>query len=147
MYFVALNNTILLHGDAIGMEVDDMYTENEHEEAESEENVSSDNIYFKHLLLCENHNFEIYIFFCLFLLLQGLCDVVDTTALVRSCVQAAVGMLRDQVESGMRSTRRVEILLTLLSDNDEVKGTNNNCFCVFAVPIMLINAIIAHHVI
>ncbi|XP_078124896.1 E3 ubiquitin-protein ligase rnf213-alpha-like isoform X2 [Sander vitreus] len=76
--------------DAIGMEVDDMYTENEHEEAESEEN--------------------------------GLCNVVDTTALVRSCVQAAVGMLRDQVESCLRSTRRVEILLTLLSDNDEVKG-------------------------
>ncbi|KAA8582604.1 hypothetical protein FQN60_003825 [Etheostoma spectabile] len=73
-----------------GMEVDDMYTENVHEEAESEEN--------------------------------GLYNVVDTTALVRSCVQAAVGMLRDQVESGLRSTRRVEMLLTLLSDNDEVKG-------------------------
>lgn len=49
---------------------------------------------------------------------------MDTTALVRSCVQSAVGMLRDQVESGVRSTRRVEILLTLLSDGDEIKGTN-----------------------
>ena len=57
-------------------------------------------------------------------LLQGWENAVDTTALVRSCVQSAVGMLRDQVEGG-RSTRRVEILLTLLSDNDEVKGTNN----------------------
>ncbi|KAM7386926.1 hypothetical protein PAMA_009514 [Pampus argenteus] len=49
-------------------------------------------------------------------------NVLDTTALVRSCVQNAVGMLRDQVESGFRSTQRVEILLTLLSDNDEIKG-------------------------
>ncbi|XP_033998788.1 E3 ubiquitin-protein ligase rnf213-alpha isoform X3 [Trematomus bernacchii] len=73
------------------MEVDDMYTENEHEEAE--ENAEE----------------------------NGWKNAVDTTALVRSCVQSAVGMLRDQVEGG-RSTRRVEILLTLLSDNDEVKG-------------------------
>lgn len=58
-------------------------------------------------------------------LLQGCHQVVDTTALVRSCVQSAVGMLRDQVESGVRSTRRVEILLTLLSDGDEIKGTNS----------------------
>ncbi|XP_070779019.1 E3 ubiquitin-protein ligase rnf213-alpha [Enoplosus armatus] len=72
------------------MEVDDMYTENEQEEAELEEN--------------------------------GMDNAVDTTALVRSCVQSAVGMLRDQVESGFRSTRRVEILLTLLSDNDSLKG-------------------------
>ena len=56
------------------------------------------------------------------LLLQGLDNVLDTTALLRSCVQSAVGMLRDQVESGLRSTRRVEILLTLLSDNDERNG-------------------------
>ncbi|XP_066499023.1 E3 ubiquitin-protein ligase rnf213-alpha [Hoplias malabaricus] len=43
-------------------------------------------------------------------------NVLDTTALVRSCVQSAVGMLRDQGEAGCRSTRRVEILLTLLTD-------------------------------
>ncbi|GLD49345.1 E3 ubiquitin-protein ligase rnf213-alpha-like protein, partial [Lates japonicus] len=72
------------------MEVDDMYSENELEGAELEEN-SWDN-------------------------------VLDTTALLQSCVQSAVGMLRDQVESGFRSTRRVEVLLTLLSDNDEIKG-------------------------
>ncbi|KAK5599708.1 hypothetical protein CRENBAI_016743 [Crenichthys baileyi] len=52
---------------------------------------------------------------------SGLENVVDTTSLLRSCVQAAVGMLRDQVTCGFRSTRRVEILLTLLSDNDEIK--------------------------
>ncbi|XP_037333444.2 E3 ubiquitin-protein ligase rnf213-alpha isoform X2 [Pungitius pungitius] len=53
---------------------------------------------------------------------NGGYNIVDTTALVRSCVQSAVGLLRDQVESGLRSTQRVEILLTLLSDDDEVKG-------------------------
>uniref|UniRef100_A0AAX7TSP4 RING-type E3 ubiquitin transferase n=1 Tax=Astatotilapia calliptera TaxID=8154 RepID=A0AAX7TSP4_ASTCA len=56
------------------------------------------------------------------LLLQTWESVVDTTALLRSCVQSAVAMLRDQVESGLRSTRRVEILLALLSDNDEITG-------------------------
>ena len=65
-------------------------------------------------------------------LLQGCDNTVDTTALLRSCVQSAVGMLRDQVESGLRSTQRVEILLTLLSDSDEVKGTNSIFFqCIF----------------
>ncbi|XP_038133385.1 E3 ubiquitin-protein ligase rnf213-alpha isoform X1 [Cyprinodon tularosa] len=50
---------------------------------------------------------------------SGLDNVVDTTALLRSCVQTAVGMLRDQVTTGFRSTRRVEILLTLLNDKDD----------------------------
>ncbi|KAM9393995.1 E3 ubiquitin-protein ligase rnf213-alpha-like isoform 2-T2 [Pholidichthys leucotaenia] len=49
-------------------------------------------------------------------------NAVDTTALLRSCVQSAVSMLRDQVESGLQSTRRVEILLTLLNDDDEIQG-------------------------
>ncbi|XP_061567178.1 E3 ubiquitin-protein ligase rnf213-alpha [Cololabis saira] len=49
-------------------------------------------------------------------------NVLDTTALLRSCVQSAVGMLRDQAESGSRSTRRVEILLTLLADDNEITG-------------------------
>ncbi|XP_010872579.2 E3 ubiquitin-protein ligase rnf213-alpha isoform X2 [Esox lucius] len=49
-------------------------------------------------------------------------SVIDTTALVRSCVQSAVSMLKDQMESGVRSTRRVEILLTLLTDNEEIKA-------------------------
>ncbi|XP_059932798.1 E3 ubiquitin-protein ligase rnf213-alpha-like isoform X3 [Gadus macrocephalus] len=48
--------------------------------------------------------------------------VLDTTALLRSCVQSAVGMLRDQVENGYRSTKRVEILLTLLNDNADFRG-------------------------
>uniref|UniRef100_A0A8C7Y3G1 RING-type E3 ubiquitin transferase n=1 Tax=Oryzias sinensis TaxID=183150 RepID=A0A8C7Y3G1_9TELE len=52
-------------------------------------------------------------------------DVVDTTALLRSCVQSAVGMLRDQAESGFRSTQRVAILLTLLSDSDEIKSKDD----------------------
>ncbi|KAM9457017.1 E3 ubiquitin-protein ligase rnf213-alpha-like isoform 2-T2 [Clarias gariepinus] len=50
-------------------------------------------------------------------------NVLDTTALVRSCVQSAVGMLRDQGDLGCRSTKRVEILLTLLSDNEELQAT------------------------
>ncbi|XP_077086723.1 E3 ubiquitin-protein ligase rnf213-alpha [Siphateles boraxobius] len=49
---------------------------------------------------------------------NGLANVVDTTALVRSCVQSAVGMLRDQTEAGTRSTKRVQILLMLLADNE-----------------------------
>uniref|UniRef100_A0A3Q3AP92 RING-type E3 ubiquitin transferase n=1 Tax=Kryptolebias marmoratus TaxID=37003 RepID=A0A3Q3AP92_KRYMA len=53
---------------------------------------------------------------------SGLDDVIDTTSLLRSCVQSAVSMLSDHVKSGFRSTRRVAILLTLLSDNDEIKG-------------------------
>ncbi|XP_028266969.1 E3 ubiquitin-protein ligase rnf213-alpha-like isoform X1 [Parambassis ranga] len=72
------------------MEIQDMYMENEQEEAECDENC--------------------------------LDSAVNTTALLRSCVQRAVGMLRDHVESGFRSTQRVEILLTLLSDTDEIKG-------------------------
>ncbi|CAB1350129.1 unnamed protein product [Coregonus sp. 'balchen'] len=55
-------------------------------------------------------------------LLQSWGRVVDTTALVRSCVQSAVGMLRDQLQGGVRSTRRVEILLTLLTDNQEIRA-------------------------
>uniref|UniRef100_A0A3B5M1E9 RING-type E3 ubiquitin transferase n=1 Tax=Xiphophorus couchianus TaxID=32473 RepID=A0A3B5M1E9_9TELE len=52
---------------------------------------------------------------------EDLDNVVDTTSLLRSCVQTAVGMLRDQVTSGFRSTRRVEILLTLLEFLQTVK--------------------------
>ncbi len=47
---------------------------------------------------------------------------MDTTALVRSCVQSAVGMLRDQTEASTRSTKRVEILLMLLADNKTLHG-------------------------
>ncbi|XP_043106269.1 E3 ubiquitin-protein ligase rnf213-alpha-like isoform X2 [Puntigrus tetrazona] len=48
----------------------------------------------------------------------GWKNVLDTTALVRSCVQSAVGMLRDQTEASTRSTKRVEILLMLMADNN-----------------------------
>uniref|UniRef100_A0AAQ5Y0G2 RING-type E3 ubiquitin transferase n=1 Tax=Amphiprion ocellaris TaxID=80972 RepID=A0AAQ5Y0G2_AMPOC len=86
----------------LSMDTDDMYTENEQEPAELEENVSMGKMYFTYFIFWDN--------------------VVDTMALLRSCVQNAVSMLRDQVESGLRSTQRVEILLTLLSDNDEIAG-------------------------
>ncbi|CAB1315530.1 unnamed protein product [Coregonus sp. 'balchen'] len=46
----------------------------------------------------------------------------DVTDLVRSCVQSAVSMLRDQEDSGALSTRRVEILLTLLEDSEDLKA-------------------------
>ncbi|XP_055738567.1 E3 ubiquitin-protein ligase rnf213-alpha-like [Salvelinus fontinalis] len=47
----------------------------------------------------------------------------DATDLMRSCVQSAVSMLRDQEDSGALSTRRVEILLTLLDDSEDLKAT------------------------
>lgn len=65
-------------------------------------------------------------------MLQDGHENVDTTALMQSCVQSAVGMLRDQVDSGFRSTRRVEILLALLTDHDEIKGTNSLIYPCFS---------------
>lgn len=62
--------------------------------------------------------------FLVCVLLQDWGNALDTTALLQSCVHSAVGMLRDQVESGRRSTQRVELLLVLLSDSDGIKGTN-----------------------
>lgn len=59
---------------------------------------------------------------------QGSDNAVDITSLLRSCVQSAVSMLSDHVKSGFRSTRRVAILLTLLSDNDETKGKISHAF-------------------
>uniref|UniRef100_A0A672GQ00 RING-type E3 ubiquitin transferase n=1 Tax=Salarias fasciatus TaxID=181472 RepID=A0A672GQ00_SALFA len=81
------------------MEVDDMYSET----TELEETASDENVRIIHMLFDGD-------------------SVVDTTALLRSCVQSAVSMLRDNVESGSRSTERVEILLALLSEEDEMKG-------------------------
>ncbi|XP_069008985.1 E3 ubiquitin-protein ligase rnf213-alpha-like, partial [Embiotoca jacksoni] len=46
-----------------------------------------------------------------------LVDAFDTTALVRSCVQSAVSMLRDAADSGELSTERVQNLLTLLDES------------------------------
>lgn len=42
--------------------------------------------------------------------------------LLRTCVQSAVGMLRDQNEDLSRSRKRIEILLGLFSKEDELKG-------------------------
>ncbi|XP_058417797.1 E3 ubiquitin-protein ligase RNF213 isoform X3 [Diceros bicornis minor] len=50
-------------------------------------------------------------------------QVLDTTRLLRSCIQSAVGMLRDQNESCQRSMRRVEILFSLLNEDDECRAT------------------------
>uniref|UniRef100_A0A452IS70 Uncharacterized protein n=1 Tax=Gopherus agassizii TaxID=38772 RepID=A0A452IS70_9SAUR len=50
-----------------------------------------------------------------FLSIPGKTQVLDTTTLLRSCVQSAVGMLRDQSEVSCRSTKRIEILLGFLS--------------------------------
>uniref|UniRef100_A0A8D0H1U9 Ring finger protein 213 n=1 Tax=Sphenodon punctatus TaxID=8508 RepID=A0A8D0H1U9_SPHPU len=52
-----------------------------------------------------------------------LSQVLDTTILLRSCVQSAVGMLRDQDEGACRSTKRIEILLGLLSKDDDLKAS------------------------
>lgn len=54
---------------------------------------------------------------------QGGSHIMDTTSLLRSCIQSAVGTLRDQ-DGRQRSMRRVEILLGLLDedDDDEVKA-------------------------
>ncbi|XP_067860096.1 E3 ubiquitin-protein ligase rnf213-alpha isoform X2 [Heptranchias perlo] len=49
--------------------------------------------------------------------------VLDTTSLIRSCVQSAVGMLRDLHQSSSRSTTRVEILLSLLTEDVEFKAS------------------------
>uniref|UniRef100_A0A8C6V5D3 RING-type E3 ubiquitin transferase n=1 Tax=Naja naja TaxID=35670 RepID=A0A8C6V5D3_NAJNA len=48
--------------------------------------------------------------------------VLDTTILLRSCVQSAVGMLRDHNEDAGRSAKRIEILLSLLSEEDTLQG-------------------------
>ncbi|KAI5277308.1 hypothetical protein MUG91_G144n75 [Manis pentadactyla] len=52
-----------------------------------------------------------------------MAQIVDTTTLLRSCIQSAVGMLRDQSKSCQRNMKRVEILLGLLTEEDEFKAT------------------------
>lgn len=47
---------------------------------------------------------------------------LDTSHLLRSCVQSAVGLLQDPSERSQRNMRRVEILLGLLSEDDAHKG-------------------------
>ncbi|XP_039201899.1 E3 ubiquitin-protein ligase RNF213-like isoform X2 [Crotalus tigris] len=56
--------------------------------------------------------------------------VLDTTVLLRSCVQSAVGMLRDQNEEAGRSAKRIEILLSLLSEEGNfLKITKSRLTC------------------
>lgn len=54
--------------------------------------------------------------------LSGQTQILDTSSLLRSCVQSAVGMLRDQHERCQRNVRRVELLLGLLTEEDDCKG-------------------------
>ncbi|XP_069786067.1 E3 ubiquitin-protein ligase rnf213-alpha isoform X2 [Narcine bancroftii] len=49
--------------------------------------------------------------------------ILDTTILIRNCVQSAVGMLRDQHQHSNRNTTRVEILLSLLREDVEFKAS------------------------
>ena len=49
-------------------------------------------------------------------------QILDTTSLLQSCIQGAVGMLRDPEEGRPRGMRRVEILLQLLNEDDVEKG-------------------------
>ncbi|XP_045155456.1 E3 ubiquitin-protein ligase RNF213-like [Echinops telfairi] len=49
-------------------------------------------------------------------------EVLDTSRLLSSCVQSAVGMLRDHNERFPRNTRRVAILLGLLNEEDGFRG-------------------------
>lgn len=44
-------------------------------------------------------------------------QILDTTRLLKSCIQGAVGMIRDQNEDCQRSVQRVSILLSLLDEN------------------------------
>ncbi|XP_011226480.2 E3 ubiquitin-protein ligase RNF213 isoform X2 [Ailuropoda melanoleuca] len=53
---------------------------------------------------------------------RGRSNIMDTTSLLRGCIQGAVGMLRDQEEGRPRSMRRVEILLSLLNEDDAEKA-------------------------
>ncbi|XP_069619694.1 E3 ubiquitin-protein ligase RNF213 isoform X2 [Ranitomeya imitator] len=48
-------------------------------------------------------------------------NMLDTTTLIRSCVQNAIGLLRDEENIDSRSTRRIEILINLLSTENNLK--------------------------
>ncbi|XP_077330450.1 E3 ubiquitin-protein ligase RNF213-like isoform X3 [Lithobates pipiens] len=49
-------------------------------------------------------------------------NILDTTTLIRSCIQNAIGLLRDDKTVASRSTKRIEILIKLLSTEDQIKG-------------------------
>ncbi|XP_056372927.1 E3 ubiquitin-protein ligase RNF213 isoform X2 [Hyla sarda] len=48
-------------------------------------------------------------------------NMLDSTTLIRSCVQNAIGLLRDENSIDSRSTRRIEVLINLLSSDNELK--------------------------
>ncbi|XP_072256671.1 E3 ubiquitin-protein ligase RNF213 [Pyxicephalus adspersus] len=50
-------------------------------------------------------------------------DMLDTTILIRSCVQNAIGLLRDDENVESRSTRRIEILISLLSTENLINSS------------------------
>ncbi|XP_061866845.1 E3 ubiquitin-protein ligase RNF213 isoform X2 [Colius striatus] len=50
-------------------------------------------------------------------------EILNTTVLLRTCVQSAVGMLWDQNQDLSRSRKRIEILLGLLSREDGLKAS------------------------
>ncbi|XP_018410444.1 PREDICTED: E3 ubiquitin-protein ligase RNF213-like [Nanorana parkeri] len=50
-------------------------------------------------------------------------DMLDTTILIRSCIQNAIGLLRDEENIESRSTRRIEILISLMSTEDQIKSS------------------------
>ncbi|GAB0197590.1 E3 ubiquitin-protein ligase RNF213 [Grus japonensis] len=50
-------------------------------------------------------------------------EILDTTVLLRTCIQSAVGMLQDQNEDLSRSRKRIKILLGLLSQEDDLKAS------------------------
>ncbi|XP_032177877.1 E3 ubiquitin-protein ligase RNF213 isoform X3 [Mustela erminea] len=53
---------------------------------------------------------------------RGRSEILDTSSLLQSCIQGAVGMLRDPQEGCPRGMRRVEILLQLLNEDDVEKA-------------------------
>uniref|UniRef100_A0A8D2LQW6 Ring finger protein 213 n=1 Tax=Varanus komodoensis TaxID=61221 RepID=A0A8D2LQW6_VARKO len=71
----------------------------------------------------ENHNFIATPMSPCNLASHKMTNILDSTLLLKSCVQSAVGMLRDQNEIASRSTKRIEILLSLLSEEDDLKGS------------------------
>ena len=56
-------------------------------------------------------------------------DRIDVVSLLRGCVQAAAGRIDDLPEMERRSTRRIEILLSLLPEN----SSNLNGQCNFRI--------------
>ncbi|XP_072001709.1 E3 ubiquitin-protein ligase RNF213-like isoform X2 [Engystomops pustulosus] len=54
-------------------------------------------------------------------------NMLDTTTLIRSCVQNAIGLLRDEENINSRSTRRIEILINLLNTESDLKDSFLKC--------------------